>query len=178
MNNATMSAITSSANDSWATPPEILDAVYTFSRVGLDPCAAKHSPVVASKFINWPEDGLAADWASMTPSGCVFVNPPYGRAVKNWVAKCAYEGAKVPVVGLVAARTDTTWFHDNVFKKARCVCFLRGRVSFLDQAGNACNPAPFPSAMVLWAPEETAGGLWETKFHAAMKDLGVTISLR
>ena len=81
------------------------------------------------------EDGLAQPW-----DGVCWMNPPYGRTIGYWLKK-AYESSLdgATVVCLVPARTDTTWWHDNV-TRADDVRFLRGRVHF----GGAANGAPFP----------------------------------
>jgi hypothetical protein len=65
------------------------------------------------------------------------------------------------VVGLVPARTDTTWWHQDVAGHAT-VFFLRGRLSF----GDGTQPAPFPSALLVWGatPENT------TALKAAIPD--------
>ena len=42
--------------------------------------------------------------------------------------------------------TDTAYFHDYIYRKAREVRFLRGRLRF----GGATNSAPFPSMIVIF----------------------------
>ena len=82
--------------------------------------------------------------------GAVFCNPPYGRKIGQWVRK-AYEEAKrgTTVVLLIPARTDTTYFHDYIYGKAE-IRFVRGRLRFTDEEGNAYAPAPFPSMVVIY----------------------------
>ena len=81
--------------------------------------------------------------------GCrVFCNPPYGRKLYNWVKKC-YEESRKPdtlVVLLIPARTDTRYFHESIYHKAKEVRFVKGRLKF----GSAKNPAPFPSMIVIF----------------------------
>lgn len=77
----------------------------------------------------------------------MFVNPPYGRKITNWVKK-GYEEAQKPktvVVMLLPARTDTKWFWDYVIHRSE-VRFISGRLKF----GEAKNNAPFPSMVVIW----------------------------
>lgn len=92
--------------------------------------------------------------------GCrVFCNPPYGRHIQEWVRK-GYEESQKPgtlVVMLIPARTDTSYFHDYIFGgKADEVRFLRGRIKFTDEEGNAKDAAPFPSAVIVWRSPDAA----------------------
>ena len=78
--------------------------------------------------------------------------PPYGREIYAWVKKC-YEESKKPgttVVMLISARTDTRYFHDFIYHKAKEIRFIRGRLKF----GNAKNSAPFPSMIVIFQDTE------------------------
>lgn len=82
----------------------------------------------------------------------MFCNPPYGRAIADWVRK-GYKESRKPgttVVMLIPARTDTAYFHDWIFGKADEIRFLRGRLKFTDEDGNADQSAPFPSVVVVW----------------------------
>lgn len=83
----------------------------------------------------------------------VFCNPPYGREIGKWVRK-AYEEAQAgtPIVLLIPARTDTTYFHEFIYHKAE-VRFIRGRLRFTDEEGHASDPAPFPSMLVIYNGE-------------------------
>ena len=54
---------------------------------------------------------------------------------------------------LIPARTDTTYFHDYIYGKAE-IRFLRGRLRFVDNNGNAAAPAPFPSMLVIYNGEK------------------------
>ena len=50
---------------------------------------------------------------------------------------------------LIPARTDTAYFHDYIYGKAE-IRFIRGRLRFTDDEGNAADPAPFPSMVVIY----------------------------
>lgn len=109
-------------------------------------CLSDKSAKCAKYFT--PEiDGLRQSWGV---GGAVFCNPPYGREIGKWVQK-AYEEAKkgVKIVLLIPARTDTKWFHNYIYGKAE-IRFLRGRLKFTDEEGNAENNAPFPSMLVIY----------------------------
>lgn len=92
----------------------------------------------------------------------MFCNPPYGRQIYDWVRK-GYEESRKPgtlVVMLIPARTDTSYFHDYIFHgKADEVRFLRERLKFTDEDGNAKDAAPFPSAVIVWRSPDTARSL-------------------
>ena len=136
----------SGAHHGWQTPVALaellMEAVGGFD---LDPCAAsadrRRARVNARLLLTVEDGGLSVPWR-----GRVFVNPPYGRALKLWVRKCADEAKTgATVVGLTPARPDTRWWHDYVAGKAD-VFMLRGRPQF----GDGGQSAPFPSALVAW----------------------------
>ena len=79
----------------------------------------------------------------------VFCNPPYGKEIGKWVEKCyqeAHSGAEL-VVMLIPARTDTKYFHDYIYKKAKEIRFLKGRLKF-EIDGEPGGSAPFPSCLL------------------------------
>lgn len=130
----------SSSTDKWSTPQDFYDKLNAEFNFTCDVCATPDN----AKHINYftPElDGLSQDW-----SGICFMNPPYGRNIKDWVKK-AYESALAgaTVVCLLPARTDTSWWHDYCMK-AEERRFIRGRLKF----GDSKNSAPFPSAVVIF----------------------------
>jgi len=133
----------SSKTDLWATPQEFFDELDSEFSFTLDPCATPEN-AKCQKYYTEKENGLNQDWAGET----VFCNPPYGRAIKDWVKKCYEESRKshTTVVMLIPARTDTAYFHDYIYHKAREVRFIRGRLKF----ENATNSAPFPSMVVVF----------------------------
>lgn len=131
----------SSQTDDWATPQNFFDKLDEEFNFTLDPCA---SPTNAkcSKYFTSEDNGLVQSWEGET----VFMNPPYGRVIKDWVRK-AYEESKKgsTVVCLLPARTDTRWFHDYIYGKSE-IRFIKGRLKF----GGAKNSAPFPSMVVVF----------------------------
>ena len=138
-----------SVDHGWETPPELLASLHrVFGRFDLDPCAPRKSRtrVKARVHLTPEDDGLTVAW-----HGVVFVNPPYGRTLAAWVAKCRREyeaGRARAVVALLPARPDTAYWHDHVAGRA-AVFFLRGRLRF----GDGGNSAPFPSALAVWGAD-------------------------
>jgi phage N-6-adenine-methyltransferase len=139
---ANLSVHFSSASDDWATPADYFKRLSKLFNFTLDPCASPGNAKCAT-FFDAAQDGLSQSWRT---NGAVFMNPPYGRGIGHWVKK-AYETSLqgTPVVCLLPARTDTSWWQDYCSKGL--VRFVRGRLKF----GDGRNSAPFPSAIVIFA---------------------------
>jgi len=139
-----------SNDDTWTTPRDFFDKVNAEFDFGLDAAALAYSTLVPD---NWygpdhPDpacrDALRIDWNHNSRGKPIWLNPPYGRTIKEWVAKAeSVAKAGGTVVCLVPSRTDTAWWHDHCIKHE--VRFIRGRLKF----GNQPNAAPFPSALVI-----------------------------
>lgn len=135
-------ALFSSKTDEWATPQDFFDRVNAeYGPFDLDVCATAENAKCARYFTK-EDDGLKQRW-----KGVCWMNPPYGREIGLWVKKARRAGlfVKATVVCLLPARTDTAWFHDYVYGKAKIV-FIRGRLKF----GGAKNSAPFPSMLAVY----------------------------
>lgn len=140
-------ALLSSKNMCWCTPQDFYDKLNEEFHFVLDPAATKKTAKCA-KFYTPETDGLSQTWDC---GGAVFCNPPYGRTINKWVKK-AYEEARgggFPIVLLIPARTDTSYFHDYIYGKAE-IRFIRGRLKFTDEDGNTADAAPFPSMVVIY----------------------------
>lgn len=133
----------SSATDEWATPKDFFDTLNEEFDFTLDPCATTDN-AKCDKFYTKEQDGLKQDWSGER----VFCNPPYGKVIGDWVKKCSEEAKKpnTTVVALIPARTDTRYFHEYIYHKAREVRFVKGRLKF----GGCKNSAPFPSMVVVF----------------------------
>ena len=119
-----------SESNEWRTPKAVYDALNAEFGFEFDPCPMDDQSV-------W--DSLILPWRF--PAFC---NPPYSR-LAEWVAKAFEESKRGMVVLLIPARTDTKWWHEYVMK-AKEIRFIKGRLRF----GNAKNPAPFPSCIVVF----------------------------
>ena len=132
----------SSKSNEWSTPQNLFDELNDEFNFTLDPCATDEN-AKCSKYFTIEDNGLSKDWSN----DVVFMNPPYGREIKQWIKKAYEESLNgATVVCLIPARTDTTYWHDFIFDKANDIRFLRGRLKF----GNSKNSAPFPSAIVVY----------------------------
>lgn len=143
-----MSYMPQAKTDDWATPQDLFDKWNDKYQFTLDVAASSSNRKCSQWFgLDHPElnrrNGLTAQWY-----GSVWCNPPYGRQIKDWVAKAyAYDGVTVM---LLPARTDTLWFHTYLYTNDRVkIEFIKGRVKY----GNGTTPAPFPSMMVVFRAE-------------------------
>lgn len=128
----------------WATPVDFYNNLNDEFHFTLDPCSNDENHK-CDKYFTVDDDGLSKDWSGET----VYMNPPYGRGeIDKWVKKASEESAKenTQVVALIPASTDTRWFHEYVYNKAKEIRFVKGRLKF----GNASTPAPFGSMVVVF----------------------------
>lgn len=114
-------------NDEWLTPPEIVGV--------LGPTATRQ----LTKF----DDGLAQPW-----HGRVWMNPPYGRDVDQWMRKLAEHGNGV---ALIFARTETAAFFPWVWDHAHAILFIKGRLHFhYVHGGRAAANSGAPSVLIAY----------------------------
>jgi site-specific DNA-methyltransferase (adenine-specific) len=132
----------SSKTDMWSTPQDFYDMLNNEFNFDLDPCATKEN-AKCDKYFTLEDDGLSQDWGGHN----VFCNPPYGRAIKDWVKKAYNESKKdnTLIVMLIPARTDTKYFHEYIYHNAE-IRFIKGRLKF----GESKNSAPFPSMVAIF----------------------------
>lgn len=142
--------VMSSNTNEWYTPIDLFKKLDDEFNFNLDPCCTKES-AKCKNFYTIEDSGLIQDWKGKT----VFVNPPYGRAIKFWIEKCYKESLKKDtiIVALIPARTDTSYWHDFIFNKAIDIRFLRGRIKFGKPDNTKSDSAPFPSAVIVWKKE-------------------------
>jgi site-specific DNA-methyltransferase (adenine-specific) len=131
-----------SNSNEWETPQCLFDILNNEFNFTLDPCATKEN-AKCKKFYTIKDNGLSFSWKNEN----VFVNPPYGRKIGDWMAKAYTESMlyDAMVVCLIPARTDTSYWHKFVMGAAE-IRFICGRLKF----NQSKNSAPFPSAIVVF----------------------------
>jgi len=141
------------------TPETIIaPTVACLGEIDLDPCSDGGEPpnVPAHTHYTAADDGLTHPW-----HGRVYMNPPYGREIGDWVEKLCAEheaGRVTEAIALLPSRTDTQWWRRL---RMYLVCFVQGRLTFVGSQ----DPAPFPSA-VFYLGQDTA------RFCCAFGQLG------
>lgn len=131
----------SSKTDNWETPQDFFDKINIEFSLLWDVCAS-HTNHKLPLYWTKEQDGLQADWTGKR----VWMNPPYGHVIGDWVEKAATGGAEIAIC-LLPARTDTRWFHQFIYNNPRAeIRFIKGRLKF----GGSINSAPFPSMLVIF----------------------------
>lgn len=140
-------ALFTSNKEDWETPQDFYDRLNAKYHFEWD-LAASDDNAKCSCYFTRDDNSLEQDWEGL--SGNLFLNPPYGRELKLWVRKAANTKlkAKQNLVMLIPSRTDTSYWHDYIFKHAE-IEFLRGRLKF-EVGGISGDSAPFPSAVVIY----------------------------
>lgn len=126
----------------YETPKEFFNELDKEFRFTLDPCST-HANAKCAKHYTKEENGLLQDWGGER----VFMNPPYGKEIVEWVKKAAESNTLV--VALIPARTDTKWFHTYVLPYAE-IRFIKGRLKF----GNSKKVAPFSNLIAIYKGKE------------------------
>ena len=126
-----------SGNNEWYTPPKYIEAArVVMGGIDLDPASSDvaNQTVRATKYYTKQDNGLMHNW-----QGRVWMNPPYSsKLIGPFVDKLSLHvhfGDVTEACVLVNNATETAWFN-TLLEVASCVCFIRGRVRFIDAAGN------------------------------------------
>lgn len=127
--------------EEWLTPPELIRSLGQFD---LDPASPIHRPwPTARHHFTVLDDGLRQEWF-----GRVWLNPPYGSKTGAWMKRLADHGNGI---ALTFARTETRWFHSEVWRRADAVFFFRGRLQFHGVDGRpGPSSAGAPSCLVAY----------------------------
>lgn len=130
-----------SESSEWTTPQLIIDkTIQLLGEIDLDPCSNPDFPNVPAKnHFRKEDDAFSKEWY-----GKIYMNPPYGSEIKNWINYLCEQYEKNNVkkaIALTPSRTDTRWFRKL---KNHPRCFIWGRLKF----GDSNNSAPFPSMIV------------------------------
>lgn len=123
----------------WETPTPFFEKVNMEFDFTLDACALPHNAKCAAYFA--PEhDSLSRCW-----SGSVWLNPPYGKDIEQWLRKAMNEASRgATVVALIPTRTNAPWWHLYAMK-AHEIRFIKSKLAF-------------------WLPQENPLGELEKRF--------------
>lgn len=146
MNKKTQATLFSSRSVEWETPQDFFDNLNKKWNFTLDPCSTDQNHKCVNYFTK-SGDGLTKNWGGHS----VFMNPPYGREIADWIKK-AYEESRKPntlVACLIPARTDTKYWHRYCMNASE-IYFIEGRLQFNNITTASKAAAPFPNAVVVF----------------------------
>lgn len=133
----------------WYTPGEYVEAAReVMGGIDCDPASTKvaNNTVKARVFYSKEKNGLEQEWP-----GRVWMNPPYAQPLVSQFSEALTKkftrGEVHKACVLVNNATETEWFQRMV-SVASAVCFVAGRVRFLDPEGNP--GAPLQGQCVLY----------------------------
>lgn len=124
----------------WYTPGEYVQlARQVMGGIDLDPasCELAQKTVDAAKFYSIEDDGLRHEWC-----GRIWMNPPYSKDlcvlfINKLLDEIDYGRVKQACV-LVNNATETGWCQ-RLLEVAEAVCFVAGRIRFVDKSGKPAN---------------------------------------
>lgn len=128
----------SSGENEWYTPPDyIIAAREVMGKIDLDPASSNvaNKTVKADKYFTKKGNGLKRKWF-----GNVWMNPPYAQPLVDKFSEAVTDkfqsGEIKQACILVNNATETNWFQ-TMLAICSAVCFVKGRVKFLDEEGKA-----------------------------------------
>lgn len=143
-------------NNEWYTPSKYIElAREVMGGIDLDPCSSEVAQqiVKAKTYYTIEDDGLQYEW-----TGRVWMNPPYGKDVIHLFVTELLEEYRAGHIDqacvLVNNATDTSWGQQLIASSA-AVCFIRGRIKFLDCTGKKAN-TPVQGQMVAYFGDQQA----------------------
>lgn len=137
-----------SGNNEWYTPPEYIEAARgAMGNIDLDPASSSKANQIirADNYYTADDDGLSQDWG-----GNVWMNPPYSQPEIGYFAEkliSELDNIESACV-LVNNATETKWLQ-SLLLRAKAVCFISGRISYLDTKLQPANK-PLQGQIVLY----------------------------
>jgi hypothetical protein len=122
----------------WYTPAEYIEAARKLmGGIDLDPATSEAAQKTVRAKQYFTENGIQQEWG-----GRVWLNPPYGPAIGEFVTRlveCVASGAVTEAVLLTHNSCDTSWWHEA---HGACAAFMhtRGRINFTRSDGFTASP--------------------------------------
>ena len=137
----------------WYTPKIYIDAAKeVMGNIDVDPASTEiaNKTVKADKYYSIKDDGRLQKW-----DGNVWMNPPYSQPLVTEFCTLLVEKFKKGEIKqacvLVNNATETA-FYQNMLSCCQAVCFIRGRVKFIDKNGKIMG-APLQGQTILYFGE-------------------------
>jgi phage N-6-adenine-methyltransferase len=139
-----------SGENEWYTPPQYIEAARkVMGSIDCDPASSDKAQetVKATTYFTKETNGLQQTW-----NGNVWMNPPYAQPLMSEFAKAVtnkyFDEEITQACVLVNNATETGWFQE-MLEVASSVCFVKGRIKFIDMEGNP-GGAPLQGQAILY----------------------------
>lgn len=133
----------------WLTPENVLEPIrkYFGGEIPLDPATQPNNPTKAQHFYTEQTNGLDQEWNWGT-----FVNPPYGKVIRDWCHKIGEESIRKKDRAILAlmpcgsGRPGTRYWQSSIFQpQLNAICYLKGRLQFMRGDGTVAKNNTYPS---------------------------------
>ena len=144
----------SSGEFEWYTPQDYIEAArLTMGTIDVDPASsdAANKIVKAEKYFTINDDGLKQNWY-----GNVWMNPPYSQPLITQFCNLLvekYKDGEVEQACVLVNNATETQHYQTMLEEAKAVCFIKGRVKFIDKDGNSSG-APLQGQTILYFGNE------------------------
>jgi len=139
-----------SGNNEWYTPQSYIEAAReAMGSIDVDPASSDTADktVKAATHYTVQDDGRQQSW-----KGNVWLNPPYAQPLVTEFCKLLcdkYESNEIQQACVLVNNATETNFYQDMLRSCSAVCFIRGRVKFVDEAGVESG-APLQGQTVLY----------------------------
>jgi len=156
-----------SGENEWYTPACYIESArVVMGSIDIDPASSEiaNKTVKATKYYTKDDDGLTKEWA-----GNVWLNPPYAQPLISQFSQAIVEKLTeyTQIIILVNNATDTQWLH-QIMKISDAICFVNGRIKFVDMAGNPSG-APLQGQCIIYIGDNDEG------FHNEFQKYGLCL---
>lgn len=155
----------STGETEWDTPSEFIQSArMVMGNIDIDPASNEQANerIQADIFYTAKNDGLDKSW-----SGNIWMNPPYAQPLVVEFCEALikkYESSEIKqACVLVNNATETTWFQ-GLLRICKCVCFLKGRIKFIDKKGNPSGTPLQGQAILYFGKKENEFAMEFSKF--------------
>jgi len=137
-------------NNEWYTPEVYIEAARkTMGSIDTDPASSDiaNTIVKAVTYYTAEDDGRQKPWA-----GNVWLNPPYAQPLISQFCQLLvqkYKGGETRQACVLVNNATETNFYQDMLRECSSVCFIKGRVKFVDEAGIESG-APLQGQTVLY----------------------------
>jgi ParB family chromosome partitioning protein len=137
-------------NSEWYTPTAYIEAARAvMGSIDVDPASSPkaNETVKATKYHTVDNDGRNQAWP-----GNAWMNPPYAQPLISEFCDLLvrkYQAGEVKQACVLVNNATETIFYQNMLKVCSGVCFIKGRVKFVDEQGNESG-APLQGQTVLY----------------------------